>query len=314
MSNVEISNKASIQIAYDGDALTGTMDVNELAPALQSMGKLLEEANRVLNGENCKINVLVKSDFRTGSFEISLEIKQTLLEVIKTLAEVKKQGLNAYDLLLVLGFVYSKQVTAGLLQLLKWLRGKPIKKVTMLSNGNACVYVEGDHDPIEVMGNAIPLLQDIGVRQGINGIVKPLESAGIDKLMLREGAKEIESINKDECVYFAVPEEEEEVLVDNEFTWAYQIVTIPFDKDLKWRLFDGENRIYASMMDEAFLKRMDGGESFAKGDTFVVRMRLRQLRTSDGLKNEFQILDVKEHHKKQIHIQLPIPIEGSTIQ
>ena len=60
-------SKTHFQLAYDVRA--GTMDVNELAPALLATGDLLREANKQLNGEGSDVAVKVQSDFRRGSFE-----------------------------------------------------------------------------------------------------------------------------------------------------------------------------------------------------------------------------------------------------
>lgn len=79
-------SRARFTIAYDGTALReGTMDVRNLAPALLAVGTLFDAANRAVNGSDApKITVnVVATD--TGSFEIALEVIQTLLEQAKML-------------------------------------------------------------------------------------------------------------------------------------------------------------------------------------------------------------------------------------
>jgi len=52
---------ASFSVAFCGSALDkGTMDVRELAPSLLAFGALLEESNRVLNGNAAAVSVKVK--------------------------------------------------------------------------------------------------------------------------------------------------------------------------------------------------------------------------------------------------------------
>ena len=102
-----MSSQRVVQIAYDGPALSGAMDVRELAPSLLSMGKLIEDANRVLNGEDSKVSVLVKSDFRTGSFEIQFDVVQSFTDTLKLFLDMQKQGLSAEQIVSALGLASS---------------------------------------------------------------------------------------------------------------------------------------------------------------------------------------------------------------
>ena len=72
-------SKASFQVYFHGPAVEfGRMDVRDLAPALLAIGSLLEETNRVLNGQRAHISVKVKKDFEEGSFGISFDVVQDL--------------------------------------------------------------------------------------------------------------------------------------------------------------------------------------------------------------------------------------------
>lgn len=63
----------NFELMFDGEALkSGQIDVRDLAPSLLALADLIEEASNLANGQNTKINIQVKSDFRKGSFLVDL--------------------------------------------------------------------------------------------------------------------------------------------------------------------------------------------------------------------------------------------------
>jgi hypothetical protein len=304
-----MSTRSVTNLAFDGPALTGVMDVRELAPALLSVGSLLENANRVLNGETSKVHIYVKSDFKTGSFEVGLEVVQSLADTVKAILEISPT-IDAVKLLEIVGLAAGGAIS--LIKLLKMLRARTVINITAIDTEYVRIYTEGDHDPIDVLETTARLFQDQRVRKDAEGMVKPLEQAGIDRLVIRAGDQDVESIEKDEREYFSAPDLTAE-LIDNTFTAVYEIVSASFDSEIKWRLFDGTHRIPASMKDEEFLALVDDGLTFAKGDAIKVKMRLRQWATSEGLKTEHEVVRVIQHFNTQRYIQLPLqPPPGET--
>jgi hypothetical protein len=265
----------------------------------------------VLNGEGHEVSVRVKSDFRTGSFQIDLEVLQTVLETVKDLLSIHKQGVDAKTLLGYLGF--SIGPTIGLLKLIKLLRGRKIESTTTLESGSTSIVVTGDQNTIKVNQNTLILYNDRNVRSDVQNLLKPLDDPDIEKFEVREETRVVDVVTKEERGYFSAPEIPVEELVDNEFTGAYTIVTAAFDEHLKWRLAQGETRITASLQDAGFINGINNGDvSFFKGDVLLVKMRLRQWEGPEGLKSEYDIVEVLEHRKRGIATQIPflLPPEG----
>lgn len=297
-----MNSKATVDIAYVGPALVGRMDVRELAPALLMMGALLEDANRVLNGDASKVRVLVKSDFRTGSFQVGLEVIQSLLDTAKALLEIGKH-VDAVRLLEYIGFAASG--SASLIALIKWLRGRKIENITVLGDGCVNIIVKGDDNNITVDQKVFQLYKDEKVRTDADGLVAPLDRDGIEHLTISNAGEEIETIEKDERPYFAVPEVGLQELPDSTFTANYRIMSAAFEPQIKWRLFDGTNKIMASIKDKAFLRDVEAGlVTFTNGDAIKARMRLRQWTGPEGLKSEFEVVEVVEHIKRHPSTQL----------
>ena len=131
---------ATVKVAYDGPILAaGTMDVRELAPALLAIGALCQDANKILNGNEAQVSVHVKAGFDTGSFDVNLEVVQT----VQTLASQTKAFVlgdsvaAALQLASLLGLVSSG--TVGLIKLVKWINGRQVTKVEPDQAGNVTI-------------------------------------------------------------------------------------------------------------------------------------------------------------------------------
>lgn len=297
----ELSNRAELTIAYDGEALRGHLiDVRDLAPALLGIGQLFEEANRALNGERAQVSVLVKANGQ-GSFEVVLEVLQSVgrqLESILTGDHVE----SAINLKEVLGMTGGGAL--GLFKLLKWLRGrKPAVSKEKALPGHVKLVVDGEI--LEVPAKALRLFQDVGVRDASMKVLEPLSRPGISTFEVREGAVPVVSIESSEREWFALPAQEPEALPPRTWTQAFTIVSLSFKDDNKWRLTDGTTTIAATIRDDGFKAEIDSGRTvFMKGDMLLCLVRAVQTYGPDGLRSDYEVLQVLEHRRRATQIPL----------
>lgn len=278
---------AEIKIAYDGQALREhTMDVRDLAPALLSLGQLFDEANRVLNGDKTSVTLQIKAN-EQGSFEILLNLHQAFGEhVLQFLSgDFVTSVINLKELVLLGG---------GLLWLIKKLKGGKPSSIQDLRNG--FVKIEYQEEAFEVPLKLLRLYQDVAVRKSVRDVLAPLHKDGISTFLVKEKRKTIETIRKDEVLFFALPEIQDEELLSVEREAAYSIVSLAFKDDNKWRLYDGSATINVKISDQEFLRKVDQNlVSFSKGDILLCRVRTTQWQTEEGLKTEHEVLHVKQH-------------------
>jgi len=304
-------SSAKIEIGYDGEAVRGgSMDVRELAPALLALGDLLQESHTILNDGRGQLTTHVKSDFKTGSFEVNLQLVQDVANQAAFLLEHCKHW-SASDIAIFVGLSAGSGVS--LIKFLKWLGRRKVKSSTIIKNGNIKIETDGDYDSIEVSPEVVRLAKNRRIRLHLKAVFKPLEAIGIDFFYAKDSGKEIERVKKQEVASFEVPELPEQELTDQTRKVAVRLIGIFFEEGLKWKLADGENRINASVLDENFRKEIDSGKKFSKSDILVVELRTRQVSTGDGIKNEHEILKVLKHIPAEDQAELPFQSNNPVI-
>lgn len=295
---------SNFRLTYDGPALASSeMDVRELAPALLAAGDLLDASTRALNGERSKPQINVRGSFKVGSFGIDFTLVADWAMAVKDIfaSDSATALANASTILALLGLVGKKM---GLLGALKWVRGRKITRVE-ISKEVATIYV--DDESIEVDARVVALLRDLDVRESFDKLLAPLDRDGIDKFASGTDETIDQIVTKDERAWFHSPSAEDVLILEDTRKMAFSIVSLAFKEDNKWRLYDGSATIHATITDHEFIRRVDQNiERFAKGDSLICMVKVRQWQTTNGVRTDYDVIEVLEHRQASRQIHLPL--------
>ena len=293
---------APFEIAYDGEALRdGTMDVRDIAPALLSVGRLVENANRVLNGDRATVSVRVVAGTEPGSFPSELLLTLSMPEQLVSFAG-RSDVVLAGALLQHLGFSAAYDATKGavfsLLDFMRQKKGKEIVHQEVLQDGGTNVFLEGENNSIYAPTVIVNLAQDPGVQNELRRILEPLKKEGIDEFQIREprSGRVIKKVTKDEVQFFEPSEGVTELEEHERIQWAYIKKAVFFDESRKWQFWDGNQDFSAFMRDKDFWRQIHEGLPLGEGYMLQMTLRVRQAKKPDGrLQTEIEVVRVHDY-------------------
>ena len=284
-------SKETFQVAYDGEGVVnGSMDVRLLAPALLALGELVKSANTVLNGESANTSLRVESDFKTGSFEISLILDQTLLETVKNL--FTPDNIVGAAALFTAIFGAAKptgKAIEGLLKLYKALHGEKPKTTLIDQSTHNSIFVLGNGNEVLVGENTAKLYTDEPTMKYIDQVVRPVSEKNIDYLEVKKQSEVIDRIViSDLPKRLTEPEEFREIEIAdgaklNSTREVLLRITKPALEGGRWGFSDGKTKFGASIDDESFNQKVARRqEGFYAGDTLHVLLRTSQKIVKDN--------------------------------
>lgn len=282
-------------VVYDGKALDEhLMDVRDLSPAMLAISDLLTHTNKEINGDKLEIQLKVRANFKAGSFGIEfIEMLSWAGQIRDMLISNNAMALaNAGGILGLIGLFGGK----GLIQLFQKLKGKPPVKIEETIEGTKVFYSETEY--LEVSKDVLKLYRNRTIAGDIKKMLEPLNKEGIDSFyVVRDSDKSKPElvISDNELPYFEYQNIEDN-LGENISETYLQIDSLTFRDKNKWKFSYGESAISASILDEKFLQRIDGGElRFGKGDLLKVKLRTCQKFAHGKLKIDYEVVEVLEH-------------------
>jgi len=284
MPRLNSISQEQLEIHFTGQI--SQVDVNTLINSLVNFSTVIQQVNQELGPEKA-IEVKIQP-FEPGSFII----KAALIEAAK----------GAMPLLSGVTDHISKviEILVNLFTLRKFLQGEKPKSIQ--ESGDK-VTVENTHgDTIVILGSVYQIYQNNRVvSEAISKNFETLqEDETIEGYEIKQNEKIIFQASRQDFVPLA---RKQDVHNDNirsivRENTVLNIVKLVFQEDNKWSfLYDG-NKISAFISDDSFFQKIDEGLRFAKGDTLLVDLKIRQVydSTVDGYLNDsFEIVSVKQH-------------------
>jgi len=283
--------KESFGLLFKGPALElGTIDVHDLAPSLLAVCDLIQEAGRVVYGEKAVITVKVQSDFRTSSFEVFLEIAQSLIECASNLLSFE-DGYSIKQLLLDIGIFSALEISY--FKVKKWLKGRKIDLEEDAPNGKKIIFTGSES--CTVNQNVYKLINNLTINISADKLMVPLRNIGIDSIGFSTIGGTTEFINSKESEYFRYSVNEDATSRKSTRIDFFSLAA-PTSDQSKWQLIDDGSKIMAKLCDPKFERDWKHRNVlFGYGDIIEIELLTVTKITGKRIVKEHFILKVIDH-------------------
>jgi hypothetical protein len=167
-----------VNLRFDGNDFDGHLiNINDLIPALLGFNDLVNETNRMLNGDRVKIDIQVKGDTEQHCFEIAFRITSSIIEnaksffnniSIRDICEI----LNITGLIPAVGCL-------GFLQLYKIISKNKVEKIETATDNNGkkiTIINLGNNNTFNVGNETISLLKNKNACEAVKSMAKTINN------------------------------------------------------------------------------------------------------------------------------------------
>jgi hypothetical protein len=300
MSSIEI------QLVFEGEAVQkGMIDAELFAQSLTGYTQIFRRANAVVNGEASESAVLVESDFKAGSFIVSLQFEQHLIESA-THFITNHQFLSAASLAAAIGFVKKgSEWGESLIDLWKWLRGKKPDKVSQVGNNTEITVGTNKKTVNNIVYN---LYGDSAVRAAFGGATEPLRREGFNRIAVRQENAEQVAFDKEDAAYFeavSLQLEPNHLPTEGERDAVLIVSKIAFTEGSTWSFFEQGGTVAAKIEDEEFWQKVhEHAIKFGEGDMLKVKLNWKVEEKNGKLKQKNRIVRVYQVYDRPKQMRL----------
>jgi len=287
--------ETAFDLTYEGDALaTGRMPVRDLAPALLALGDIFADASGLVAPGRPPAALNIQATHE-GSFVVRLILDgwDEIIDIFSSTDAVALEGL--------LGAVVG---VSGLFGLIKRLRGRRIGSTVGGPEPGEITLQLDDETTLTVPSTVLTLYTNLEVRKKARQVIEPLSRGGVDGLVFRVHEEVTVSLTADDTPAFEAPSVADEPLGAQEIELVVGITSVVFAEGNKWRLSLGDRTFHAAIHDEAFLRKVKSGEEFSNGDMLRCRLRISQYSGTDGLRTEYEVLEVIDHIRRAVQLRI----------
>ncbi len=256
------SSVQQIRVKYDGEAQKDhEMDIFALATSLEGLGKILKEANFLIN-DTQKIDIKVDAKFNEGSFEYLVDLVQYGRDVLPYI------GLATTSL---------AAGSATFLEVLKKLKGSKIDYIESADEeGFFNLVINGEK--VLVNDEVRKLAYSKLIREGATKVfVSPLSTSGTDEVSISNGSDQVVSpISKQESRDYRSPRGSLQVERPdvNEIEAKVKFVTGHTFKKTGWKIeLSSGVFVDVTIADDLFMAKLEHlEEPYVLGKSFVVKL------------------------------------------
>lgn len=235
-------------VIYDGDShKEHKIDAITVGNSIAAIGKLLNEANKIVNGKKSEVEVLVDADFIKGSFGLNVELI-----------------CSNYDLLIPLGLFAGTAGYNSVVVVIEWLKGRDIKLIIENDGANTATITASDGNSIKCDKNVSKMVGNSVIRECLDYLIRiPLSSKGTSSFCIKRNKDDAENeltIDKVQSSFFtdlSVTSNEEDI----EFDSTVKFTAANINGETGWAIgISGGKSRKVIMNDDDFRKKITNPE------------------------------------------------------